>query len=389
MCFSSRFTRSIPGFVCATALACFAVPLRAGVNVAVPSAPVVDQTTILSGSPPTSAFEDRVFRGSSGESRSQYEFPLPALPAGSIINSIQFNTFISGFQSSGIGIFPNVAFYGYSGNGVYGAGDAAVLSNQVGQTGLVSAGGASTFTFNSAANSILTGGASHLGLNLYAQNTDMYTAFVKPGTYANLPNLTVNANIPFAGTIAAKPTFDQKAVSPTSSSFTLTEGETAINTQYVPQASVDRRGIIEFDLAAIPTTATLSNATIQFYVSSLTSNSNGDYPQPLIYGYAGNALADASDATRTATLLATAPNVTGTGLFTINLNAAQIQSLRAQSPYLGIMVRGSENGQQFGFDTREGFGGAPTLNFDYAIPEPATMMMLIPILGGWVVRRRR
>jgi hypothetical protein len=381
----TRYCQAIPLIVCAAALAFSTREAKAGVNISASSNAVVDQTTIISGTPPTVAFEDRVYRGASGESRTQYEFPLPTLPAGSIINSVTFNTYISGWQSGG-GIDPNVTFYGYAGNGTYQAADANQLSTSIGSTGNITGSTPDNFNLST---SLVNNNNSHLGLNLYAQNLDRYAAFAKTGTYPNIPNLTVNANIPFTGTLSAKPTFDQKAESPTSSSFTLTEGESVINTQYYPQASVDRRGIIEFDLAAIPTTAVLSNATLQFYVNTITTDGT-NYPQPLIYGYAGNALGDSSDAAQTGTLLATAAPITSTGpLITINLSASQIQNLRAQSPYLGIMVRGSANGDQFGFVAREGtaFGPAPTLNFAYSIPEP-TMLALIPA-SLLLFRRRR
>jgi hypothetical protein len=147
---------------------------------------------------------------------------------------------------------------------------------------------------------------------------------------------------------------------------------------------------MEFNLGLIPAGAKLSGATLQFYVDSMTGGSAG-YPQPLIYGYAGNGVADVADASQTGALLATAPAVTGTGLVTINLNAAQLEALLAQGPYLGIMVRGSDNGEQFGFATTEGsvFGPAPTLSFAYATPEPGTILALLPVAACAALRRRR
>ncbi|HEX8523174.1 MAG TPA: PEP-CTERM sorting domain-containing protein [Tepidisphaeraceae bacterium] len=390
-----QFLRSGRGVVCAAMVVAASTVLlatdiaHAALTVSATSNAVVDNTAILSGSPPSpTGYIDSVYRGSLGEARAQYEFPLPSLPNGATINSVTFNTYIGGYQSNN-NVYPNVNIYSYAGNGVFTTSDAAQLGNLSAQTGPISSGNAISYTLNNV-NSLLTSGASHLGLNLYAAQTELRAGFVKQGNYNGIPSLTVNASIPYTGTISAKPTVDAEAESPTSSNFVVTDGDYSVNTMYYPAGQIDRRGIIEFDLGAIPAGSVLSNATIQFYVNALTTGS-GQFPQPLIYGYAGNGVLDPSDATATSTLLAIAPQVTTTGLVTFNLNAAQIQSLRNQSQFLGIMVRGSANSNQFGFDTREAAAAfnstAPTLTFNYSVPEPGALALVGA--GGLLALRRR
>ncbi|HXE55279.1 MAG TPA: hypothetical protein VN541_19805 [Tepidisphaeraceae bacterium] len=363
-----------------------------GATVTVQQAPVVEESTVLSGSPPPStSYVAQVYNGSQGEERVEYEFPLPALPDGSAITGATFKTYIGQFQSqSSPAIYPNVAINGYAGDGVYSASDATVGLNPLGQTGSITAGGYANYALSAPYVQGLYGSTTHLGLMLSAQVQNFAAGFVRSGNYANIPSLSVTATVPDVGTVHAKPLFDALA-SPASggTAFVVSDSDTQVNTQYFPPY-VDRRGLLGFDLGAIPKGATITSASISFDVNTITSDSQGDNPQPRIYGYAGGAAASVTGAADLTDLLGTSDPVTALGPTTVNLDPAAVQSLLAGNDYLGITVLGSVNGEQFAYYTTEfSFADAPTLNVGYSVPEPASGLAVFAGAALLLAPRRR
>ena len=363
--------------------------------------PVVEVDVVISGSPPLvgSAALD-VYRGSLGEDRLVYEMPLPALPDGSSLSAASFNTLIeqySGTVPPAPPAAPDVSINGYIGDGVYSTFDATIGLNPIGDTGSIVSSSTISDPQSYALNAsyIQTVGAisTHLGLILYQQVANQHVAFYRSGYYSsipslsNYPNLSLTVTVPDSGTVHAKPLFDVLATAQSSGGFTLTDGDPHINAQYLP-GIVDRRGILRYDLGAIPHGATITSASITFNVDTIT-NSPGNSPQARIYGYTGAATVSAADAQQLGDLLGTSDPVTSLGTVTVNLDPSALQSLLASGDFVGLTVLGSANGEQFGFTTLEsGFDSAPTLNVTYA-PEPAGAALLAGIAVPFLLSRRR
>jgi len=363
--------------------------------------PVVEVVTTVSGSPlESSSTVLDVYRSSFGEDRVVYEFAIPALPNGSSLSAANFSAMIAQLSATvapATPSYPDVSFNGYAGDGVYSASDATVPFNSIGDTGSIvnnsTIGDPQSYSLNASYIQNLNTHSTHLGLMLYQQVSGQYVSYYRSGFYSSIPSLssypklTLTATVPDSGTVHAKPLFDVLATAQSSGGFTLTDGDTNINTQYLP-GIVDRRGILRYDLGAIPHGSTITSASITFDVNTITS-SPGNFPQARIYGYTGGATVSATDAQQVGDLLGTSDPVTSLGTVTVNLDPSALQSLLASGDFVGLTVLGSANGQQFGFSTLEsGFDTAPTLNVTYA-PEPTSAAMLAGIGLPFLLKRRR
>ncbi len=195
-----------------------------------------------------------------------------------------------------------------------------------------------------------------------------------------------------AQAIEIAPTSDAEAA--LSGGFTIISfNGITINTQFLPGADVDRRGILEFDLSRLPSGVLIDDASIEFYVNVLTSSTDAAGPEARLFAYAGDGIADFRDVTELSTPLAVGSTTTDLGDFVIDLDVSVVNQLISDgSDYLGVLVLGSANGHQFGYSTIEseanGFSAAPRLALTYSIPEPSTSVLMV-LVGAWVVGRPR
>lgn len=350
--------------------------------------PIFQAEQVISGTPTSGGtFEVRVGRTSSGaESRGVYEYILPALPGGYALASASFDTGISGAQV-GSGAYPDLSLHGYSGNGVYTSADGLIPFNHIGRTGpITSTGRRSDALSTSYIAGRINAGSSHLGLMVYNETLDRY-AGISRGNLGE-PVVKLNATVPDVGAVNARPIFDVKASSSNNTNYTLTDGEFGINTQYLPAANVDRRGIVEYHLGGVPDGADITSAKIAFDVNSFTSSSTDGGPEVRLYGYSGNGTPDLSDVNQTFTLLGIGNTVESTGPYEVTLSASVIETLLASgNDYIGVLALGSADGQQFGFSTIEN-GSPAILSVGYAVPEPGSVALLLAPLA-MLARRRR
>jgi hypothetical protein len=183
-----------------------------------------------------------------------------------------------------------------------------------------------------------------------------------------------------AATLNIKTSFDVLASAPGDSNFVLTDGAGSVNVQQFLLANVDRRGLLAFDLAALPAGATITAASIDFDLNTITSSA-GSFPQVRLYAHTDEGVAEVSDALNITTLVGTGDPVANLGPTTVNLDAGAVQSVLGGGSFLEITALGSANFQQFGFETLElSVASAATLNLTYVVPvpEPATLSLLVP-----------
>ncbi|MEA2709024.1 MAG: hypothetical protein QOF78_1625 [Phycisphaerales bacterium] len=377
-------------FVVVVIVALGIVQMADAANVNFTVNPAFEQEYITGSPPAIGAGRTDVVRDDLGESRGVWEFGLPAMAPGYTLNSAAVKSYVSALQGSTT-VNADVNFHGYAGNGVFnGAGDGTVPFNQVARTGPMLTGGARLDPLNVAyLQSRYAAGSTHIGLMGYAEVAGYRTGFSNAGQLGPT-QLTVNATVPDTGTVVSRPVVDAKVSTSDMVNYVLTDGEGTINTQYLPGANVDRRGILEYHLGGVPDGATITAAKIAFNLQAITY-SGSDGPNVRLYGYSGNGLAELSDKDQMFNLLAVGSSTTSTGPYEVDLSTTLIESLLSSgTDYLGIVALGSADGHQLGFYTNEaGFSPPATLSVTYAIPEPAAMSLLLAPLAMFMRRRRR
>jgi hypothetical protein len=185
------------------------------------------------------------------------------------------------------------------------------------------------------------------------------------------PRLFATATPPGPQSASLLPVVDALATL-TGGSYVVTDGETSINVQSIPEASLDRRGIVEFDLSSIPRGSTINSASLTLNVDAITTSPN-EFPQPLIYGYSGDGVATTADATQTSNLLLQTSPIMNTGIQSFGLSPSFFQPFVGATGKPGLLIKGSADGHQVDFATRESTFFTPSslsLNFTPP-PEPA------------------
>ena len=175
--------------------------------------------------------------------------------------------------------------------------------------------------------------------------------------------------------------------------YVLNDGATTVNTQYLPSADVDRRGILEFDISSIPASAEVLSATLDLrcWLFSYTSSPTPEiYPSLTVFGYAGDGALSPSDATQTGEIIGQSAEITSMGpIPSISLNEDFIEALLDGGvSHLGMVTFDPETGHQVGFYSQEDFNPAwrPALTVVYT-PEPTSLVLLAA--GGMAMLRRR
>lgn len=201
------------------------------------------------------------------------------------------------------------------------------------------------------------------------------------------------AGLATAPALAASPTLTpalDAALDYASPTPTVDSSGISITVQQAPP-SLDRRGVVEFNIEQIPDDAIISSATLTLKITLMTSGS-GVLPVVTVRGYSGTGSLDPGilDALSAAVVVGQSDPIANLGLVSINLDAAFVQSLLTQTNYLGLLLRNETNTHQAGFLTSEGhnlgLGAAPALVINY-VPEPATLALLL--LATPALLRRR
>jgi hypothetical protein len=187
------------------------------------------------------------------------------------------------------------------------------------------------------------------------------------------------------------PASDATATMQAGGAYLVSDGGTSINVQNTGSAGTNRRGILEFDATSVGAGADVRAATLTFDINAITTD-GVTFPNVRVYAYGGDGLALPDDATQNSILVGTSQSITVTGQkLQMQLNPDALETILASSDYVGLLVVGSTDGRQTGFNTNESapFGGsAPTLRVAF-VPEPATAGILAAAAAGLLTRRRR
>ena len=169
------------------------------------------------------------------------------------------------------------------------------------------------------------------------------------------------------------PTVDARVENFVDQPSVLSEFDDSINLHYIDFANIDRRGLLEYDISALPANSVIESASIMFRGNSRTGTDTTG-PNIRIYVYAGNGIAEIADANDEFPLVATSDDILQLGPIEVPLNVLPIQSaLEQRTGFLGFQLRGSVDRSQFGFEASE---------FPFE-PEPAMLSLTLsgPILG--------
>jgi hypothetical protein len=156
--------------------------------------------------------------------------------------------------------------------------------------------------------------------------------------------------------------------------------------------SFEDRAVIEFSLAGIAPTDTITGLTFTFGESSATSNSGRIVG---VYGFAGDGAISLADATAPATELASYDNwAIGLGAHTLTLDPSTLQSLLGHTSYFAIRLQGDQLSTNTSLNSlEENFGTPPQITVTTAAPLPSPLRLLAGLgilvaCGQWWSRRR-
>ena len=170
------------------------------------------------------------------------------------------------------------------------------------------------------------------------------------------------------GTFQFRPVVDVAAEDLGSGVYTLADGEASIEVDASPFGSVEKRGVLEFDLRSIPANAIVESATLEVDTNGRSGTSQYD-PQMILYGYSGDGEAEPAEATRIGTQIGVSPELLQLGMLTTSIDPAYVQSLIGVG-HLGIVARETNDFSSIDFHPSEnrGHGEAPLLTIHITLP---------------------
>jgi hypothetical protein len=149
------------------------------------------------------------------------------------------------------------------------------------------------------------------------------------------------------------------------------------------------RSIANFNLSSLPSNVSISSVSLEFSITSYTSNPGRVVD---VMGFDTSGGVTLADATASASLLGSY-NSYNLGLFgqTISLSTSTFESLLSGSSILGLRFQGDSETVNTSVDSLRGpFPPQPTLVINYSTPEPASIisaLLAVACLGAWCRRR--
>jgi hypothetical protein len=241
----------------------------------------------------------------------------------------------------------------YTGNGVIDLADYAVPAIP-GGTFSHASGGSTNYNVDVTGilHNLLAAGADYLGMRIAPVSETLPFDVL----YENFPQPTLNFEILPANAHSKQflPKFDV-SVRKEGGAFAMYEGDSSITVQRIDYINYDRRAVLEYDLSSIPVGSQITDAKVVFDLNSMSS-SGSSYPEPVVYGYAGNGVAELDDGFRISNQIAVFDPVQALDPFTVDLDHEYIESLVGSSEYFGMVLVGDDEFHSIGFGATEGSG---------------------------------
>jgi uncharacterized delta-60 repeat protein len=168
------------------------------------------------------------------------------------------------------------------------------------------------------------------------------------------------------------PPLDGEASTTDGTTWSLDTTEISVGVDRSSSSSSEQRGLLEFDLRDLPPEAKVRSAELFLDIAGLSYLPGVSYPFIEVYGYDGDGVLRAADATQTSQLIGTSESIMVQEPITISLtDTAFIESVRARAAtHLGLLLRAGRADDYAGFMTTEGvpWGGlAPALTIEYVV----------------------
>jgi len=185
------------------------------------------------------------------------------------------------------------------------------------------------------------------------------------------------------------PVFDTQANSTSGGPFSLADGSILINQYRSP--SSENRGVMEFNVSAVPAGATIVSAQLQLQITGFATNA-GQSSSIDLYGYNGDGLATIADASAITHMIGSSGPLTSSGVISIDLDPAYTQTLLSQGNFMGLVAMPGLDFYQSSFASSEYAQQvpgvlAPTLVITY-LPEPGGIALLGALAAIAICRRR-
>ncbi len=164
-----------------------------------------------------------------------------------------------------------------------------------------------------------------------------------------------------------------------------TESGLSVTNQLYVSPIAERRAALEFSLAALPSNATVSSATLALPITLLAGSSP---PQIRVYGYMGDGAVALADMTHTSTLLAGPISTSGLGTRLVDVTPFLQDLIGNNAGFAGFLLTAdldlatTLNAVEFGSSNQPNALYRNRLNIEFEtlsssdVPEPASMTLL-------------
>jgi hypothetical protein len=199
----------------------------------------------------------------------------------------------------------------------------------------------------------------------------------------------------WAAQVVLSPVVDAQAETQNGTTWTVDTASDSLNASRFQGLALERRGIAEYSLAAIPAGSRIDSASIRFDINTFTEQTGNVPPVIIFNGYPGEGAATVADATRPLMEIGRSPDITDLTTYTAPLSASFIQSILNAGPgtALGLLTtQGTQNLQAAFYSTEFAplAGTIPAqITINYTVPEPGAIGLVLCGAAGLFLRRRR